>query len=236
MTDETTKKIPRPTSLSPTSFKAVVEAVEKSAAASLPPHPKTTTSRMTALGLLAASFSDWGAMYFLYRLLIDGIVPEAYRIYVIAAIAVIGAPSAVGSFLSRFFGKGPPAGSATALLAAVAAKAGIGGMLKGSGLLGLVLLLVGCGATVYESTLATINTTADSVNQAQPAVLALCQVDPGQRCDDARKAYEVAEAAVAAAHDALEAYRVTGEGLDAVGYAVRKAAESAREVARVSAQ
>jgi len=97
------------------------------------------------------------------------------------------------------------------------------------------LFLVGCGASVYESTLDTINATAGAVTQAQPAVLALCAVDPGERCDDARKAYEVAGAAVAAAHDALEVYRVTGKGLDEVGKALRVAADSAREVANVVA-
>ena len=95
------------------------------------------------------------------------------------------------------------------------------------------VLLSGCGASVYESTLDTINATAGAVTQAQPAVLALCNIDPGERCDDARKAYEVAGADVAAAHDALEVYRVTGEGLDEVGKALRVAADSAREVSRV---
>jgi hypothetical protein len=132
----------KPRSLSPTSFQAVVAAVEKQAATSMPPQPKATMPRMTAIGLLAASFSDWGAMYFLYRLLVEGIVQEQYRIWVIATIALIGSPSAVGSLLSRF-GKGPPTGSATALLVAAAGKIGLAGVAKGAGMMGLVLLM-GC--------------------------------------------------------------------------------------------
>lgn len=111
----------------------------------------------------------------------------------------------------------------------------VGRAAKAAVVAGLVLL-AGCGASVYDSTLATINRTATTVSQSQPAVVALCQVDPGQRCDDARKAYETAGAAVAAAHDALEVYRVTGEGLDATAEAVRRMAESAREVGRVLAR
>jgi hypothetical protein len=98
-----------------------------------------------------------------------------------------------------------------------------------------LVFLVGCGASVYDSTLSAINGTAQIVNESQNAIAALCYVDPGQRCDDARKAYEVAGAAVAAAHDALAVYRVTGEGLDEVGRALKVAADSAREVGNVLA-
>ncbi len=224
--------IDRPASLTPRSFAAVVAAVEKSAATSLPPPVATTGTRMTALGLFAASFSDWGAMYILYRLLVEGHVPDAYKIYVIVGIGVIGAPSAVGSLLSRFFGKGPPTGSATALLVAGVSKLGAASILKGSGMLGLMLLLVGC-SSFYAETNEAINTTAEKINQAAPAIVLLCYADPGPRCDDARKAYETAGAAVEAAHAANEVQRLTGEGLDDIGKALKVLVDSAAEVARV---
>lgn len=194
-----------------------------------PAHERSKTAR---LSLVLGTFTDWFVCALLGGGIYVGTLPVEPWAYVLVAV---GAPSALGSMLQKL-GKGPGGGSATAILFAIANKVGVAGLVKKS-LLGVVALLtVGCGASVYSSTLDVINTTAATVTQAQPAVLALCQVDPGERCDDARKAYEVAGSAVAAAHDALEAYRVTGEGLDAVADAVRVAARSAREVARVAAK
>jgi len=198
---------------------------------SIAPADKSSLARLSlALGAL----TDW----FIVALLAAGVWQKILPVEPWAYIAVgIGAPSAVAGWVKRLTGKGTGSASATALLGAIASKAGIAGILKGSGILGLMVLLAvpGC-ASFYSETNEAINTTANTINQAQPAVLLLCQADPGERCDDARKAYEAAGAAVEAAHAANEVVRLTGAGVDEVGKALRKLYDAAAEVANVATQ
>lgn len=201
---------------------------------SVPPDLSTTQrAAIVERKIELAARSEWFIAGLLFVLIITGRAPiEPWLYWMIA----LGAPSAFANLLHILGFKAKPTGSFVHLLALGVGKVGVGGVLKKLIIGAVALFTVGCGGTIYDETLARLNKTADTVSKSQPKVLLLCQADPGQRCDDARQTYEAAGAAVAAAHDALEVYRVTGEGLDAVADAVRKAVESAREVGRVVAQ
>jgi hypothetical protein len=219
----------KPRSLTPESFKAVAKAVEDiTGSTSLPPAVKAENERHK---MDLSARTDWFMGFLVFLLILLGRIPVEPYFW---AMVALGSPSAVASMLHLLGLRRSAGASMTALLATGVGKAGLAGVLKGSGLLGLALL-IGC-ASFYSETNEAINTTAVKINQAQPAVLLLCQADPGERCDDARKAYEAAGAAVEAAHAANEVVRLTGAGVDEVGKALRKLYDAAAEVANVATQ
>lgn len=217
----------KPRSLTPESFKAVAKAVEDiTGANSLPPAEKAVNERHK---MDLSARTDWFMGFLVFILILVGRIPVEPYFW---AMVALGSPSAVASMLHLLGLRRSAGASLTALVATGATKVGLGGLLKAIVIGGSSILFIGC-TSFYSETNDAINTTAAKINQAGPAVVLLCQADPGPRCDDARKAYQTAGALVEEAHAANEVVRLTKTGLDELGKALKELADGAREVARV---
>lgn len=203
----------KPRSLSPTSFKAVV--AEVASRASDPP----TQADVKITSLHTRLAVDIAGVLALLAIVITRSAPELNSWCVGGIMAICGVAQAL-----RGMGKN---GSAV-LLVGSAVPVVVKALLGRSVMLLPLAFLVGCGASVSG----VVDTMRTELNDKGYAVVEVtCKADPGQRCTDVRKAYEVAQASVEAAYDALDVYGAVAPEFKA---AMLKAKNDYAEINRVA--